>query len=391
MPDGSRTANLLVAYLSFILIGLYDGLLGVAWPSIRHTFEVPLDSLGLILAASMGGFFIVGINSGPIISRVGVGWLLLIGQGLRAAGALGLALIPSWWGVIGAALLAGMGNGALDAGLNTYIATRYNPSRLNWLHACYGIGATLAPPLLLTALRAGQAWQLAYLVVAGLQGALTLYFALTLRRWQVRPAQTGVIPAPPSHTRTRDTLRIPVVWLGILLFFLYTGLESAAGQWTYTLFTEERLIAASTAGFWISVYWGTFTAGRILIGFVADRVRTERLLTAGMLGTVVGAALLWWNPVEGVGFAGLALMGFSLAPTYPGLIAVTPRRVGADHTANTIGFQVAAGSLGAAALPGLAGIVARNLGLATVPPYLLGAALLIFALYYFSSLAARRA
>ncbi len=228
MPDRSRAANLLVAYLTFILIGLYDGLLGVAWPSIRHTFDLPLDALGIVLATSMAGFFIVGVSSGQIAARIGTGSMLLISQCLRAAGALGFALIPSWWGVVGAALLAGMGNGGLDAGLNTYVTARYNPSRLNWLHACYGIGATLAPPLLLAVLGAGRAWQFAYFAVALVQWALVLYFALTLHRWQVRPDPAGATPTPPIRAKSLDTLRLPAVWLGIAIFFLYTGLEAAA-------------------------------------------------------------------------------------------------------------------------------------------------------------------
>jgi hypothetical protein len=45
MPAKRRAGLMFVAlaYLGFVSIGLPDGLLGVAWPSIRAYFDLPLD------------------------------------------------------------------------------------------------------------------------------------------------------------------------------------------------------------------------------------------------------------------------------------------------------------------------------------------------------------
>lgn len=45
-------ALLLLSYVAFISLGLPDGLLGVAWPSIRTTHGLPLDALGALLIAT---------------------------------------------------------------------------------------------------------------------------------------------------------------------------------------------------------------------------------------------------------------------------------------------------------------------------------------------------
>ena len=167
-----------------------------------------------------------------------------------------------------------------------------------------------------------------------------------------------------------DTLRLPVVWVGVLLFFVFTGVEGTAGQWPYTLFTEGRGVDPSSAGWWVSVYWGSLTVGRILFGFVVGRLGVVTSSRLGMLGMTVGSALVWWRASGVLSFLGLALIGFSLAPLFPLLISDTPRRVGGAHAPNTIGFQVAAAGLGIALLPGLAGVLAENLGLETVGPFL---------------------
>ena len=35
-----------LAFIAFISLGLPDGLMGVAWPTLRAEFNQPLDSLG---------------------------------------------------------------------------------------------------------------------------------------------------------------------------------------------------------------------------------------------------------------------------------------------------------------------------------------------------------
>jgi fucose permease len=82
-----------------------------------------------------------------------------------------------------------------------------------------------------------------------------------------------------------------------------------------------------------------------------------------------------------VGFLGLALIGFSLAPLFPLLISHTPKRLGAAHAPNAIGFQVAAAGLGLSLVPGLAGVLAESLGLEIIGPFLLLASIATFLLH----------
>jgi len=370
-----------IAFLIFVGLGLHDGLLGVAWPSMRDTFGVSLDSVGLILLGITLGFGLSSAVSGWFLGRIGVGRLLLLGAGLRAVGLLAVALVPVWWGVIAASLLAGLGGGGIDAGLNTYVATNHRASHMNWLHACYGIGTTVAPLIVTALLVAGRAWQWGYVVIGAYQAAMVIVLLVTLSNWRLRSSSDEAGEEPVVVARGVDTFRLPLVWLGVTVFFFITGTEIAAGQWVYTLFTESRAIAVSAAGLWVSIYWGSFTLGRILVGFAADHVRPDFLLRAAMVGNVAGAALLWWNPANGVGFAGLALMGFALAPLYPSLMSLTPERLGAGHAANAIGLQGAGGALGGAGLPALAGVLAVSVGLEVVGPYLLAASVLLLALH----------
>lgn len=380
----SRVGVLLIAiaYVGFISLGLPDGLLGVAWPSIRAYFGISLDALGALLLMSTSGYLLSSSSSGRILARLNVGSLLAISGVATATALIGYGLTPFWSVLVGLGFLAGMGAGAIDAGLNTYVALYYSARTLNWLHACYGIGATIGPIIMTSVLTAGLAWQWGYLLVGGTQMALAICFGLTRGLWQTPGAARDQSAAPSTPAAPpKSTLRLTAAWLSIGLFFLYTGLEVSAGQWAYSLFTEARAIPPSTAGLWISIYWGALTVGRVIFGIIVGFVAVKLLLRLCIIGTTLGAALLWLNVSATLSFLGLALMGLALAPIFPSLISTTPRRLGVAHAANGVGFQVGAAALGAAILPGVVGIFARQFGLEVVGPLLVGAGVLMFILY----------
>jgi fucose permease len=91
--------------------------------------------------------------------------------------------------------------------------------------------------------------------------------------------------------------------------------------------------------------------------------------------------MIWLNITDLLSFLGLGLMGLASAPVFPTLIATTPMRIGEAHTANAVGFQIAAAVLGQSVLPTLIGVIARRLGLEVIGPSLFIAALLLLGLY----------
>jgi fucose permease len=167
--------------------------------------------------------------------------------------------------------------------------------------------------------------------------------------------------------RTGPAAWPPAVWLTIVLFLVYTGIETTAGQWAYTLFVEGRGVAAQAAGLVVSAYWGGLALGRVLSGLVANRIAPATLTRWSMAGMLVGAVLIWLNLATWLSFAGLVLMGLAAAAVFPSLVAVTPARFGPDRAATIIGFQVAAASLGIAGLPALSGVLAARVGLEAIP------------------------
>lgn len=380
-PAASRRPLLaLLAFLAFISLGLPDGLLGVAWPSMRETFGVPLDALGLLAAVQTAGYLTSSFLSGRLLRVMPIGTVLALSTLAAAAALLGFAVTPAWPLLLAFGFLAGLGGGAVDAGLNAYGARHFSARTLNWLHAFFGVGTTLGPLIVTAVLGSGNVWRWSYVIVGSAQLALALTFFLTRRRWvQGPPGQESAAPVPAA--RTRDTLRRPAVWLGMLTFFLYTGVEAVTAQWSYSLLTLGRGVPEAAAGLFVSLYWGSLMVGRILFGAVAHRVPLVSTLRGCLLGSVAGALLFWLEPTRPLSVAGLMMIGFFLAPIFASLISLTPGRVGQAHADSAIGFQVAAAGLGGAALTALVGVLSRWGGLELIGASVAGLAALLLALY----------
>jgi fucose permease len=131
----SRLALVGLAFLGFVSIGLPDGLLGVAWPSMRAFFQLPLEALGSLLVCYTAGYLLSSFSSGRWLARYKVGVLLALSCLATGLSLLGYTISASWWMVLLLGSLAGVGAGAIDAGLNTFAATHFSARVVNWLHA----------------------------------------------------------------------------------------------------------------------------------------------------------------------------------------------------------------------------------------------------------------
>jgi fucose permease len=135
---------IIIAYLAFIALGLMDGLLGVAWPSMRETFQLPLDALGLLLLAGTAGHILASFSNGRFLQLTGIASLLMLSLVFRGGAMIAQATSPTWLLIIFGGFVSGIGAGMLDSGMNTFAAARFRPRLLNWLHASFAVGAALA-------------------------------------------------------------------------------------------------------------------------------------------------------------------------------------------------------------------------------------------------------
>jgi len=390
LAQNNRRAVLLMCYLAFATIGLLDGIMGVAFALMRVEFNVGLGAFASLLIPGTAGFLISSFFVGRILNRASMATLLVGAGVLRGVTLLAFTSVPEWWMIGLLFFILGIGGGAIDSGMNTWFAIRYSPRLMNWLHASYGLGATVGPMILAFLLGFGYSWRIGFIFMTVVQIGVAILIWFTHSRWNVAPLPEEAIhpsatssdrPASPTaEAPVRETLRLPAVWLGIGVFFFYTGVELTAGNWSYTIFTEARGVDAQTATFWVSLFWGFFTFGRVAFGFIQVKSLPVLIRTV-MIASLVGALLLAQGSAPWMALVGTLIIAFSVAPIFPLLVSETPARLGRAHAQHAIGFQVGAASLGIAVLPSLAGAIAQSTSAATIPWFIVVVNILLIALH----------
>ncbi len=391
-PPAARL-TLIIAFLSFIAIGLQGGAMNVAWLYMQDSFERSLESLGILLIAMTVGGLLVSFFSGRMIALWGLNRFCITGAALLSLSLLITAVTPFWSVLVVSAAIWGIGRAAINAGVNTYVAQNYPVSRMNWLHAIFGVGSTLGPLLVtLTVVQLGQSWQVSYLILAAVQFMVLLLFGLTFHAWKLdEDPSDDTRSTPLAKPSMRETLSLLPVWLGTALFISHTGLQISVGQLSNNLLVEGRGIDPAVAGLWISLFWGFLTLGRLIFGSLIDHYGMARVLRLCTLISLVGAIFIWWNLLPAFSFIGIALAGFGLAPIFPSSVSRTPQLVGKRHSPNAIGIQMAGAALGGALIPGFIAYLGDNLGLSIIPISFIVVAVLQLLLHEFVSLQERQA
>jgi fucose permease len=374
----AKAATLILASAGFVSLGLPEGLLGVAWPSIRASYGLGLDALGPLLAAVAAGSILASTVSGRLMTRFGLGRMLAVNCGITGSSLLGYALAPTWTTIVMLGVVLGAAASMIDAALNVYAATEHGPRVMNWMHAAFGLGAAIGPLLMTAVLSGGFHWSIGYFGVGIAQVCLGIGYAVLRTRFGSSAAQAKHQPRPEGR---RWLIGNPTVWLSLAVFLVYAGLEVATGQWTYSLFTEGRSIAPELAGVWVSGFWTGLMLGRVAFGVIAHHVSIDTLLRSCMLVGIVATALIWWNVHQVVSLVALAVVGLVLAPIFPSLMTTTPERVGDSHTPDLVGWQVGAAVVGIASIPSLVGVLAARFGIETIGPCLLANACALFVLH----------
>ncbi len=376
MSDGGPRRQLFaIGFLGFVALGMPVAALGVAWARMQRSFEVSLEALGLVMFALLLGRVLTGVCSGYLVSRLGVGNYLLAGCLLLLAGLAGVAFAPGLVSLIALHTLLGVGVTVLNTGINIHAAVNYSGGRMNLLHTGFGLGSALGPLIVtLVIFQFGLDWRWSYIVFFVPQLGLTLLLAGTRASWKLAEKSASADQLQPL----RGSLRLTPAWFGILLFFLHGGMQQGTGALGNSLMIDGRGIAPELAGLWISIFWAGLTIGRVLTGMVVGRIGNNRFMRASMLLTIVGTLLLQSNLGDSLTFAGVALIGFTLAPVLPLLLADTPGRVGTAHSPNAIGLQIGSSGIGVAVLPALMAVLADRVDLETIGVSLFLIALLSF-------------
>lgn len=364
-----KFAFIFIIYAAFISLGLPDSLLGVAWPEMVGEFHVAYSAAGIISMTISICTVIASLQTARITRKMGTGKLVLGSVLLTVIGLIGFAFTQNFYLLILAALPLGLGAGAIDTSLNDYVAVNLKPHHMNWLHAFWGVGATMGPMIMGVVLNNHYSWRNGYMIIGGIQLMLVLILFFSLPLWK----QNKQKASKESDDRTTSfgaVIKQKGVFFALLSFFFYVGLEGVIFLWGSSYLIEVKSLSVGTASFIVSIFFASLTIGRMISGFITFWLSNQKLLLYSEIALLLGIFIVAFG-AGSVLFAGFILIGLGCAAIYPTMMNETPRRFGERNSSSIIGFQVALGSVGIMVIPPFIGVIFQSFTMSLFPVFLM--------------------
>ena len=373
------TALLMMIYLSFISLGLPDSMLGSAWPAMNVSLNAPLWGAGLVQMLISFCTIISSLNSAKLIRRFGTGKLTAISVATTALALLGFSLAKNYAFLLLMAVPLGLGAGAVDAGLNNYVALHCEAKHMSWLHCFWGIGTIIGPMILSAVLRVGGSWATGYRAVGLIQCAVSALLFATLGMWKHGNIQQEEHGA--KALSVWEVLSLPGAKAGMVTFLCYCAVESTLGLWGATYISQERGVDEATAASFGAMFYIGITVGRAISGFMAMKLLPKQMVRVGQALLALGCIFMMIPAGSTLSGIGLVVCGLGCAPIYPNIIQDTPVNYGTENSQAAIGVQMAFAYVGSTFLPSIFGALAGVDGYDLLPYFAISICVLMTVLF----------
>lgn len=357
---------LIVIYIAFIGLGVPDSLIGSAWPAIHTEMNVPVEAVSILTFIISGCTVLSSMFSAGILNKLGTAKVTAFSTAMTAAALFGFSVAPSFWFMIPLAVLLGLGAGAIDSGLNNYVALHCKASHMNFLHCFYGVGVTLSPYLMSQAL-SNVGWRGGYRYAFYVQTVITILLIISLPLWkktssnQQTEEEKGVNLTLLQMAKKREVRQVWIIMLTT------NAIEYACGVWGSTYLVTEKGFETKHGALALTVYYAGMSIGRFVSGLLSEKISTWKRIGIGaaVLAPAIAIMLL---PLPGaVTVVGFFLVGLGNGAIYPNMIHLTPHNFGKEVSQSIMGSQIAFAYIGVMLAPPTVSLISGLFGIKVYP------------------------
>ena len=356
------TLLVIIIFVIYIGLGIPDSLFGTAWPAIYTEMNLPISYSNFVTGLMYCGTIISSLLSARLTKRMGTPLVVAISTALTAVAIFGFSLSPNMLMLCMFAIPLGLGAGAIDNVLNTYVALNYKATHVNFLHCSYGVGVTLSPFLMSLALKQSNNWQGGYRTMFFFQLALTIMCFMSIPIWKKVKIQKE---AAGEKDETRiisipQLLKVPIARSSLVIYYGSCAIESVCLAWGSTFLVNSKGLTPDKAAGMITFYFIGMTVGRFLSGIVSNKVSSKKIIVFGE-AIVLIAIILTFSRSPIIATVGLTMIGIGNGPVFPNMTHLTPIHMGRDISQSFIGLQGAVSYGSILISPILFGLLAENL------------------------------
>ena len=357
----------------FFLWGFAHSILDVLNKHFQDSLQISKTGSALVQAMVYGGYFLMAIPAGKIISRWGYRTGVITGLLLYGAGALLFipgAYIMTFWFFLLCLFIIGCGLTCLETAANPYVTVLGDPEsaerRINLSQSFNGLGWIVGPlvgGLLLFDGEDGTASSSLLALPYAVIGVVVLIVALIFSRTML-PEPAAESPADGEDMPTTDEPRslwsYPTFVFGLVALFLYVAAQTGLNSFFINYATENADINAQTAAVLLGFgCMGLFMLGRMGGSWLMSLVRSERVLAACGVGAALTMAVILFCPGSW-GIAALLVCYLCESIMFPTIFALAIKGVG-RHTKQASSYLIMS-IVGGAVAPLLMGLIADTTG-----------------------------
>lgn len=360
------TILLVVIYIAFIGLGVPDSLVGSAWPAMHTELGIPVETVSVLTFLISGCTVLSSMFSAKILNKFGTAKVTAFSTAMTAIALLGFCVTPSFWFMIPLAVVLGLGAGAIDSGLNNYVALNFKASHMNFLHCFYGVGVSLSPYLMSQAL-SDAGWRGGYRYAFYVQIFIALLLIVSIPLWKKSSAAEQSEEESSINLTLLQMAIMPEIRQVWIIMLATNAIEYACGVWGSTYLVEEKGFSAEHGALALTVYYVGMSVGRFVSGLLSDKISTWKRIGIGavILAPAIAVMLL---PLRGaVTVFGLFLVGLGNGSIYPNMIHLTPHNFGKEVSQSIMGSQIAFAYIGVMLAPPTVSLISGLFGIKVYP------------------------
>lgn len=357
---------LVVIYIAFIGLGVPDSLIGSAWPAIHTELNIPVEAVSVLTFIISGCTVLSSMFSAGILNKFGTSKVTAFSTGMTALALFGFSVAPSFGVMIPIAVVLGLGAGAIDSGLNNYVALNFKASHMNFLHCFYGIGVTLSPYIMSQAL-GNSGWRSGYRYAFYVQTVITILLLVSLPLWKKTSDKKTEKEEKGVNLSLLQMIKMSEVRIVWIIMLATNAIEYACGVWGSTYLVTERGFQAEYGALALTIYYAGMSVGRFVSGLLSNKIGTWKRIGIGAF-ILAPAIVVMLLPLSGIfSVLGLFLIGLGNGSIYPNMIHLTPYNFGKDVSQSIMGSQIAFAYIGVMLAPPIVSVISGLLGIKVYP------------------------
>lgn len=354
---------LFTIYLCYAILGLCSPIVTSIWPEISKEFAVSASFLGLAVTINYLASGFSSLVTFMVRKKLGTNYTNVFGLSFFVIGLIIFANLRNPIMIIIAMAILGLGNGFVDTNSNSYVVKAYDAKWVSLMHSCWGLASSVGPIIMSVAIvytssyRNGFKFVLAIIVITII---LLLYLKQNWKKQRehidkdVLALHSVTEEEKNSDIKMIDVLKMKGVLRMLFCFTFANGSSCAVYAWLATIMVATRGISVVEGATAVSIYLFSLTIGRIVMGFVADKIGIDKSVKfLAFVGTLFVYALFIPYKSLGLIYLNSAVLGFMSGPTIPLLTADLKNKFDKKILGELVSFAGVFGLLGVASLSAL--------------------------------------